>query len=1117
MGNRLKTIGSLLLAGGIIPFTSPVLADSDTSTVLPYTCGTRITPSSPAIAGTRYGRILRLEHSGSVNGTLLATFEAWPNNFGIYRSTDDGVNWTQIATTSETQFAGYQFKVEPDLFELPVAMGNLPAGTVLLAGNAPGPSSSRNLEIYYSLDHGLTWKFRSVVQSNDATHINLWEPYLGVTSAGQLICYYSDERFTATYNQVLSERVSPDGGLTWGTEQFACAIPDGVQRPGMAVVTRMGNGKYVMSFEAVNGGARSQVHIKFSDDGINWGSGPADYGTPVQTASGAYLGACPYIVWVPAGGPNGTLVLAAQFLVNSPNTDRELLINTHLGQGNWTMIPAPVQWQGGGNVLAGWSQGMIPTADGQGVIQLASSQITLNGNTNNNEMLVGRAQLILPGNAYVVANQNSGLALEIPGNSPTHGVGFQQGLVNGGPAQKWRFNDLGNNVWTVINSANRLAWDNTGWSVAPGTKIEQWDYNGLPVQQWKLRPVGNGAWRFLNVYSGLAITVTNAATAAGAAIIQWSNAATAEQNWLPSQPDFGLAAHYTFDGNVQDATGHGNDGSPAASTTNYVTGRFGGYALRFNGTNDYVQIPRSIGGGNCFAIAFWMKTTSIGGGSSTWIGGSGLVDGDVWGSKNDFGISLLNGKIAFGVGNPETTLQSTLPVNDGQWHHVVAMRDGFNGRMAIYLDGLLNTNAPGPIGAKIDPPVLRIGSIQNGISGKYFDGVIDEVRLYNNWLDTNTIAQLATQPSLLAWLKFDEASATTAIDSTGNGWNGTLVNGPTRIAGHTGLAVNLNASANNYVSLPAGVAGSLNSCTMAAWVRPNNSGTWSRIFDFGDSPTNYLFLSPVGGGNIIRFAMTTTAGAGEQGIDYQGALSSGVWHHLAVTLDSGIGILYVDGAPVATNQTLSLAPADLGNTVQNWIGRSQYPDPYLNGAIDDFRIYQGALSLTDVASFVTPLAAPTGLTAASGDAAVGLTWDALPSAAGFNVKRARVSGGPYTTIASNLPATEFTDGVVTNGIRYFYVVTATNPVMESARSAEVSAVPAPRIPPQLTVLLAAGQLHFSWPTDHTGWLLQCQTNDPGTGLGTNWITVPNSGAAVQFDMPVNPANGSIFFRLAAPN
>ena len=180
-------------------------------------------------------------------------------------------------------------------------------------------------------------------------------------------------------------------------------------------------------------------------------------------------------MWSPAGGSNGTLVISGQFLINSPNTDRQFFINTNLGQGNWTMIPAAVQWQGGGNNLPGWSQGMIPTADGQGIIQLSSSQITVSGNTNNNEMLVGREQLILPGGTFVFFNQKSGLALNIPGDTPVHGTGLQQDIVNGGPAQKWTFSDQGNNVWTAANPGNQLAWDDIGWGTNAGTIVDQWD------------------------------------------------------------------------------------------------------------------------------------------------------------------------------------------------------------------------------------------------------------------------------------------------------------------------------------------------------------------------------------------------------------------------------------------------------------------------------------------------------------------------------------------------------------------------------------------------------------------------------------------------------------------
>jgi hypothetical protein len=63
---------------------------------------------------------------------------------------------------------------------------------------------------------------------------------------------------------------------------------------------------------------------------------------------------------------------------------------------------------------------------------------------------------------------------------------------------------------------------------------------------------------------------------------------------------------------------------------------------------------------------------------------------------------------------------------------------------------------------------------------------------------------------------------------------------------------------------------------------------------------------------------------------------------------------------------------------------------------------------------------------------------------------------------------------------------------------------------------SGGQLHLSWPLDHTGWFIQIQTNSLNKGLGTNWTTVPASNGTNLFSLPVNPTNGSVFLRLSYP-
>ena len=97
----------------------------------------------------------------------------------------------------------------------------------------------------------------------------------------------------------------------------------------------------------------------------------------------------------------------------------------------------------------------------------------------------------------------------------------------------------------------------------------------------------------------------------------------------------------------------------------------------------------------------------------------------------------------------------------------------------------------------------------------------------------------------------------------------------------------------------------------------------------------------------MRVALRT-ATVGEQ-IITDGALPAG-WHHVAVTIDSATKTmkLYVDGNLKASGAT-TLLPKDMGVTTQNWLAKSQYPaDAYYKGALDDFRIYNKALSKGEV-------------------------------------------------------------------------------------------------------------------------------------------------------------------------
>jgi len=202
--------------------------------------------------------------------------------------------------------------------------------------------------------------------------------------------------------------------------------------------------------------------------------------------------------------------------------------------------------------------------------------------------------------------------------------------------------------------------------------------------------------------------------------------------------------------------------------------------------------------------------------------------------------------------------------------------------------------------------------------------------------------------NLVGHWKFDETSGTLAADSSGNHYDGTLQGDPQWIAGYLDGALDFDGSG-DYVDLPISpLLGTLTNSTFATWVNfSNQGGAWQRIFDFGIDETFNMFLTPrMDTGGTMRFAITISGYSDEDQTTAPSTLPSG-WHHVAVTLDADntTHSLYLDGEVVAQNISARYTPSDLGETTQNWLGRSQYgADAYFDGSLDDFRIYSRVLT-----------------------------------------------------------------------------------------------------------------------------------------------------------------------------
>jgi len=358
--------------------------------------------------GTGYASVVRTGHGQAPDrGRLLMVFEQdGMAGVPLWESRDEGAHWRFLKNVTDQPHAGdkqWQLRWQPHITELAQATGDLPAGTLLLSANATrndehGRVYVEDLQMYVSTDGGKSWRYRSsIVQGGgrpeDKDNKGVWEPNVHRLDDGRLVAYYSSEQHKGEgYNQLLAHKVSTNGGGSWGKEVWDVAIPGGVQRPGMAIVTRLADKRYAMTYENIDGPRNGQVFIKFSRDGLDWGD-PQRHGEPVMTLSGFWPSACPVLQWFPQGGPEGVIVVSAQRAGGGGDEGgRSLYWNNASGRGPWWEVRAPVQKRSG-NIHAGWTQALLARGDGSFLHVTSSSAADAPEQASRNEMLSAIAPL----------------------------------------------------------------------------------------------------------------------------------------------------------------------------------------------------------------------------------------------------------------------------------------------------------------------------------------------------------------------------------------------------------------------------------------------------------------------------------------------------------------------------------------------------------------------------------------------------------------------------------------------------------------------------------------------------------------------------------------------------
>lgn len=216
------------------------------------------------------------------------------------------------------------------------------------------------------------------------------------------------------------------------------------------------------------------------------------------------------------------------------------------------------------------------------------------------------------------------------------------------------------------------------------------------------------------------------------------------------------------------------------------------------------------------------------------------------------------------------------------------------------------------------------------------------------------LAETAPDPRLVLQYALDQTSGTVAVDSSGNGRNGTVINGGTW-SGSEGLKLD---GVNDYVRLPDNIMQRLSAITVSTDVlMAPTQATPYFIYGLGNTSSNvgngYLFTS----GDNYRTSIASGNWSTEQTLSQNRPLPRGVWKTITYTLSNGTATLYLDGVQVGQKTGVTLTPGSIGNglTTANYLGRSVYSaDKYLSGSVRDFRIYNAALTPSEVAESIAP-------------------------------------------------------------------------------------------------------------------------------------------------------------------
>lgn len=400
--------------------------------------------------------------------------------------------------------------------------------------------------------------------------------------------------------------------------------------------------------------------------------------------------------------------------------------------------------------------------------------------------------------------------------------------------------------------------------------------------------------------------------------------------------------------------------------------------LSFDGMDDYVQIADGSqvdldSATSEIFLSAWIKTSA---GNAAIIGmrhsanGNPVIDLVLgYNGVNNQNSGIPSFLVRDNNGTGLEYITGSVPVNDGQWHHIAARRDSSK-MMKIFVDGVEVASGSDTMANPVTVDTVRIGDESRNSAITNFLGQIDEVKIYNTALTADQIKQDmnagasvaysvgseeadgAGAPPIAEW-KFDEKQGTVAYDSSGNANDGT-VNGATWKSGcQQGACLEFDG-VDDYVTM-----GDIEQFTFQEdftvefWMYPRTGGSnffWGGVSKAGTNGSREWELGfDPSQSDAIRFLIGNSTGSWDTDVIRGNGLSRNIWHHVVGRVSNGQIDIFIDGQQTGTSATYTnslkntTSPVYIGN-VSSYETSSSF-----NGQIDHVKIYDYARTPAQIA------------------------------------------------------------------------------------------------------------------------------------------------------------------------